>query len=204
MKELVATDPLIPPPIKGRFPVTFFTPGDMLTVTVTPETESVPKFSTSMKKLTSPLAICDCGTRAFAPIPGATNQTYTISQSGNFAVEVNANGCVDTSLCYQVIFVGNEDPFKNTDLKVYPNPAGNYLIIEITSKAHKPIERTVTLIDVNGKEVLSQALKKTSEMLDLSGLPPGIYFAKIKVNGVVEYRNLPAPRDAFGTGRQGW
>lgn len=45
---------------------------------------------------------CDTGNSI---IGGATSQTYIVSGSGNYAVELTQNGCVDTSVCTNVVVV---------------------------------------------------------------------------------------------------
>lgn len=52
----------------------------------------------------------DCDNNYYALI-GATNQTYTPPATGNYAVEVTLNGCVDTSACMLVDFTGIEELF---------------------------------------------------------------------------------------------
>ncbi len=50
----------------------------------------------------------DCDNN-FAIINGETNQSYTPAVTGNYAVEVNMNGCVDTSACFLVDYTGIEE-----------------------------------------------------------------------------------------------
>lgn len=38
----------------------------------------------------------------YLPLPNQTNQDFWASQNGNYAVEVEHNGCIDTSACYPV------------------------------------------------------------------------------------------------------
>lgn len=42
-------------------------------------------------------------------IIGETSQTFTPMVTGNYAVEINLNGCIDTSACYLVDFTGHEE-----------------------------------------------------------------------------------------------
>src|SRR5690606_39110319 len=46
---------------------------------------------------------CDNGN---VPISGETNQSFTATGNGNYAVEVTQNGCTATSLCTMVNIVG--------------------------------------------------------------------------------------------------
>lgn len=50
----------------------------------------------------------DCDS-AFAPISGETNQSFTAIVTGNYAVEINVLGCVDTSACELIDFTGLEE-----------------------------------------------------------------------------------------------
>ncbi len=47
----------------------------------------------------------DCN-NTYSPIPNATNQTFTPSITGNYAVEITLNGCSDTSACFLVDYTG--------------------------------------------------------------------------------------------------
>ena len=45
----------------------------------------------------------------FTPIVGETNQSFTASANGDYAVAVTENGCTDTSACYTVIGIGIQE-----------------------------------------------------------------------------------------------
>ncbi|MDG1147691.1 MAG: hypothetical protein P8N52_05235 [Crocinitomicaceae bacterium] len=49
---------------------------------------------------------CDNGNTI---INGETNQSYTPTSTGNYAVEVTLNGCIDTSACFLVAYTGLEE-----------------------------------------------------------------------------------------------
>lgn len=68
-------------------------------------------------------------------------------------------------------------PLKSQDyIKVFPNPAGNYLYIQ-GMKANAEI----LLFDITGKAVIKATLSgKTPEPLDCSKLSPGVYWLHIK------------------------
>ena len=42
-------------------------------------------------------------------INGEINQSYTPAVTGNYAVEVTLNGCIDTSACFLVAYTGLEE-----------------------------------------------------------------------------------------------
>lgn len=65
----------------------------------------------------------------------------------------------------------------NHDLKVYPNPAGNFLFIEDANEAK------IVLYDVYGREVMSVENVGDLAELDLSGLNSGTYNLTLVKNG---------------------
>ena len=71
----------------------------------------------------------DCN-NGFSPITGATNQSYTVTESGSYAVEVNFNGCIDTSDCIDVTGVGYSEIDVN-DFLIFPNPSNEKIWIDI-------------------------------------------------------------------------
>lgn len=50
----------------------------------------------------------DCN-NSYSVINGETNQSYTPAETGNYAIEVNINGCIDTSACFLVDYTGIEE-----------------------------------------------------------------------------------------------
>ncbi len=59
---------------------------------------------------------------------------------------------------------------------IYPNPVDDFLFIDLD----KPRELEVTILDVQGKEVVKQMLTGLRNQLDISGLRKGVYFVKIE------------------------
>ncbi len=122
---------------------------------------------------------CDDNNNA---ISGETNQAYTpTAVIGNYAVEVDLNGCVDTSACYLVDFTGISEMYKAV-ISVYPNPTVGILTIN-------------GLDEVSGLEkleIISSIGKLITEFnvdineLNVSELPAGVYFLKIAHSSGVE------------------
>lgn len=50
----------------------------------------------------------DCG-NGFAPVTGATSQSFTPATAGSFALRITQNGCTDTSACFLAGPTGMED-----------------------------------------------------------------------------------------------
>ena len=69
-------------------------------------------------------------------------------------------------------------PDRETLFDIYPNPGSGNFILDIRSDAD--MSSILTVADISGKQVYSQALKITAGdqkiNLDLNHLPEGIYF----------------------------
>ncbi|MCG8574253.1 MAG: T9SS type A sorting domain-containing protein [Flavobacteriales bacterium] len=63
----------------------------------------------------------DCS-HDFMPISGATDQSYTATNNGSYAVVLTLDGCVDTSDCVDIQGVSSIDEIKNEILRYFPNP----------------------------------------------------------------------------------
>ncbi len=61
-------------------------------------------------------------------------------------------------------------------LKVYPNPAGNYVQFDFENNTGEPLQ--ITLADAAGRVVVSE--KTAYKELNISQLQPGLYFMKIQ------------------------
>jgi alpha-tubulin suppressor-like RCC1 family protein len=116
----------------------------------------------------------DCNNN-YAVISGATNQTFTPTATGNYAVILSLNGCVDTSSCYNVIVTGILNINDNDKFIVYPNPTSGIFIIEHTSVQNIPFEIT----DISGRLIKTGVLTDKRISIDLSKNENGIYLLKI-------------------------
>jgi hypothetical protein len=65
------------------------------------------------------------------------------------------------------------------NVKVYPNPAGDYLNIQFEEPVEKQI--TLTLFDASGKPVINDVVEPASseKIINIHSLPGGIYFLKL-------------------------
>lgn len=113
------------------------------------------------------------------PISGSTNQSFTPSTNGNYAVIVSDNNCTDTSDCIAINNLGlNINTELSNKYNVYPNPTNNEITIEF---GHEHSAMTVTLISAIGKEQkIIDCSNVTSRKLNLKDLNPGVYFLLFK------------------------
>lgn len=67
----------------------------------------------------------------FSLIPGATFSNFTAQENGSYAIQLTANGCVDTSACLSITSVGIITFDQLTSVYISPNPTTGYLLVEI-------------------------------------------------------------------------
>jgi hypothetical protein len=120
----------------------------------------------------------DCGNN-YANIPGATNQSFTATANGNYAVQVTENGCTDTSACVNIINVGVVEHSFDNDFLVFPNPTYGQLNIQFGS-AYSNVH--VIVRNPLGQQILNKNYTSTGSLnLTIDG-DAGIYFVEIKGN----------------------
>lgn len=124
----------------------------------------------------------DCGD--MSPIAGATNQTYTATANGDYAVIITVGSCSDTSACSTVSSVGFEDGAE-TSIAIFPNPTKGEVLVSITSYSGK-VEYTVFSVD--GKIIhnnVGSVQEAFNIPIDLSQEENGIYLIEIRTENQV-------------------
>jgi len=113
----------------------------------------------------------------FSVLNGETNQSFTATQNGDYAVIItDANGCTDTSTCVTIDDV-SLSKFDKNNIKVYPNPASNNLVIEVDESY---MNAKISINDSKGAEVLNSSLKSKVSNIDLSDLVNGVYYLEVE------------------------
>ena len=89
-----------------------------------------------------------------------------------------------TSIVYQdnLILTGIEEIAEDvSSFKLYPQPASNYVMIDLDRAPTKEI--TVTIYDLSGKKVYSDQFQaKKTTRITTSSLTPGLYMLEVKVD----------------------
>ncbi len=112
------------------------------------------------------------------PIEGETNQSFTATENGSYAVTVTFNGCTGTSDCIMITGIGINYIDSANDYKLYPNPAND--LVNLSFK--KTIKNAgITITDITGKHVYSMKNVTGQEfLLPIEGLKKGIYFIQVQ------------------------
>lgn len=116
----------------------------------------------------------DCN-NGYVAIAGAIHSTFVPMETGDYALAVTANGCTDTSACFNIIIIGVEEKAVG-NFALYPNPNnGKFTIALGTQQA----QVDVLIMNLAGQTVWLETLKNQSTIdLDLD-LPSGVYLVSI-------------------------
>jgi hypothetical protein len=106
-----------------------------------------------------------------APIPGATEQAFSPTQSGNYAVIVYGNEGQAMSDCVEFTFVGIEEE-NAANVKVYPNPFNDIITVDIDET-----NALYIITDISGRRVKEGMLNQ--RQLSLNELNSGTYTLQV-------------------------
>jgi hypothetical protein len=118
----------------------------------------------------------------FIIILGDTNQTYTATANGDYAVAVTENGCTDTSNCMTVNSVGINELNAQNLITISPNPTSSIFKIECPMNG-----ANVILYNLFGQKLLTSKIENQTSLIDISHFTKGIYFAEI-IDDKTSYR----------------
>jgi PKD repeat protein len=113
-------------------------------------------------------------------IPGATNQSYDVTQSGLYTVLVSdSNGCKNSSSLY-VEIVGIDENEIETPLSVFPNPSSGLIHVEWNADA-SPLSGKLEVLNTIGQILYTVDFSSNSNHadLDLTRLNSGVYFLRM-------------------------
>jgi hypothetical protein len=132
----------------------------------------------------------DCANN-YAPISGATSQSFTVPSNGSYAVRLDKEGCVDTSACVEVSWQGINE-VNNEEISIYPNPSSGEFNITSTT----PINQ-ITLHSSLGELVYQKNLNEQdiSHFSTILFLLDGLYYMSIQTNSGIETKKLFLKRE---------
>ena len=113
-----------------------------------------------------------------APIAGETDQDFTPTANGSYAVEVTENGCTETSTCENITTIGITENELDMSLLIYPNPNSGKFYIELSGTTFG--EYTVELFNSMGQIIYSgQMQMNNTHLIELNNTTPGMYTVRV-------------------------
>lgn len=122
----------------------------------------------------------DCSENQISIIPFETEQSFSPLWDGSYLVIITANGCVDTSDCFEFIALGT-DKLSLNKFSLFPNPStdGKFNFstdFEVVS---------MTFYDLTGRKVNFE-VDLINKTIIANNLPQGTYFVHVlTANGVI-------------------
>jgi hypothetical protein len=117
------------------------------------------------------------------PIISETNQSFTATVDGSYAVIIDDGTCIDTSICYIITGVGINE-LNNTSINIFPNPSSGNILVE-----GKNI-KSIRITDTNGKIIQQLAVTDKIINIDLSKEAKGIYFVNVSTEKEVVIKKI--------------
>lgn len=125
----------------------------------------------------------DCDNH-FNAITGATKPTFKPTVTGNYAVAISVDGCLDTSYCHSYKVTGIKD-VQEMSAVLYPNPVTDLLNVSFD---HLIIHAVMDIIDVTGRSVAKQVINNSNEAVVNTRLfVKGVYTVVIRQDGLEPY-----------------
>ena len=116
----------------------------------------------------------DCNDN-YSQIQTANTMLFVPENSGDYAVQINDNGCIDTSTCYNVI-VTNINNLEDNTIEIYPNPTKQFVNIIIPNSISV---NEISIFDIAGTEVFTGKNISSNNLIDVSKFQTGTYFIRI-------------------------
>ena len=113
-------------------------------------------------------------------IDGATAQSYTVTETGAYAVVITKNDCVDTSRTYNItVTTGILDLSFGSEINVYPNPTKGDVTLDL-GMVYQTVH--VRVYSISGKLVSVKEYNSQRKIdCEISG-DKGVYFLQITSN----------------------
>jgi len=112
----------------------------------------------------------------FEIIDGATDDTYTATENGSYALIITDGDCSDTTDCLDITGVGIDAYFQE-QVNIYPNPSNGQFTIDAGNFTNAALTATIT--NQLGDIVYFTTIKSTKTNIDLSHFANGVYVIKL-------------------------
>lgn len=110
------------------------------------------------------------------PITGATGSFFAPEESGAYSLQImDENGCDALSETLEVEIISDVRQVHTAGMKVYPNPASGFVVVEKTSSSPEPY----SLYHASGIKMREGMLSEQKNTLDINELQPGPYVLEI-------------------------
>ena len=106
---------------------------------------------------------------------GETNQIFTPTSNGNYAVVVTNDDCSSTSSCIAINTIGINE-YLSSNVFVYPNPTNDKFTLNVTDDF---IGKAYFVTDFSGRIVIYGKINSLIQTIDMLGLANGSYLFQV-------------------------
>lgn len=125
----------------------------------------------------------DCG-NGNAIIEGETNQSFSPTRNGSYAVEITTNSCTEISECLNMTTLSVQSEELKNNTKIYPNPVDEMLYIDL-AKRYESI--SLKMYNFLGQQVYNSKHKNLQNLnIQTNNIASGVYLLKVQVDGKYE------------------
>lgn len=117
------------------------------------------------------------------PIPGATQQSFSAAQPGNYAVRVSNSLCSVVSDCINTTGISKLQLLKK--INIYPNPLNNLLNL-----SNLPSGTQISVFGVLGRSVYTGTAVNTTLHINTSQWASGLYMVQLSRDGTRYFRKV--------------
>ncbi len=117
------------------------------------------------------------------PVAGANQSRFQPTQSGNYTVQVTANGCSSPNAdTISFFFTSVVEASHSWTTQLYPNPASDQLTLALETS--EPLELDASILDSRGRlfrrwEIQGLGQGRQQVKVQIEGLADGIYFLRL-------------------------
>ena len=112
---------------------------------------------------------------ANSAVAGATDQDFTASVFGQYAVIIDNGTCTDTSDCFTSGNLSIDNAELAGQIVAYPNPVND----QLTIKNYSGTEVIFTITDISGKIVMENEVINTAKVINTIAWNKGVYFIRL-------------------------
>ncbi len=123
----------------------------------------------------------DCSTNL--PVENETNQSFTATVNGDYAVIVTLGTCSDTSACENII-VEKIEPVSDIQFNIYPNPNNGQFKLDLNSDA------TIEISDALGRIIYSKQHQSGTSVINLENEESAVYYLRVISDGKISVRKV--------------
>ena len=120
----------------------------------------------------------------YTGIAADTNQSFTPSISGNYALILSNGGCVDTSSCYNITLTSIFEREIEAKIQIAPNPATEQInLLNIKPSSIQQLR----VYNISGQIVLEKQRLGLNNQINVSAFENGVYFVELITNDQKRY-----------------